>query len=156
MISKIYKCDATTLVLENLEITFDEFLLLSNSAIIVFLRNVSIKYENGDEVQLEKLVQNCLNAKIFDFTFSSNPTNISSKTVKKLVKITHFSTMKKIVFKEVPEVFDIKTLFAFLKKKNLNIELEFCETLSEEYRCLLKFLENKLSFIESNVVLERI
>uniref|UniRef100_A0AC34FVZ4 Uncharacterized protein n=1 Tax=Panagrolaimus sp. ES5 TaxID=591445 RepID=A0AC34FVZ4_9BILA len=155
IISKLYKCSLTTLNLNRVEITFEEFELLSSFANFVYLKNATIKYENGDNVEMEKLVQTCSNVKVFDYTFSSNPTNISSKSVKELIKLRHFPTMEKLMLKNVPEIFDIKTLFAFIKKNKMNIELEFCETLSEEYQCLLNFLEAKMSFVESVVTFER-
>uniref|UniRef100_A0A914Z0J3 Uncharacterized protein n=1 Tax=Panagrolaimus superbus TaxID=310955 RepID=A0A914Z0J3_9BILA len=135
IISKLYyKCEIARLYLYDISLTLNEFIFLSSSAENVILNNVSIKYCNGEEVELEKLVQFCSKAVKFEYAFLSNATNFSSKTIKNLIKIPHFFMLKKFRLINIPDIFDIKPLLSFLKKTNLYVCLDFCENLSEDYR----------------------
>uniref|UniRef100_A0AC34F7Y3 Uncharacterized protein n=1 Tax=Panagrolaimus sp. ES5 TaxID=591445 RepID=A0AC34F7Y3_9BILA len=85
-------------------------------------------------MELEKLVECCSNAVKFEYAFLSNPTNFSSKSIRNLIKIPHFSTLKKFRLINIPDTVDIKLLLSFLKKTDLYVCLDFCEILSEDYR----------------------
>uniref|UniRef100_A0A914PF00 Ribosomal protein S2 n=1 Tax=Panagrolaimus davidi TaxID=227884 RepID=A0A914PF00_9BILA len=64
---KIYcKSEILRLCLFDISLTFDEFKFLSSSAEAINLNNVSIKYQNGKDVELEKIVEISSNAKKFE------------------------------------------------------------------------------------------
>uniref|UniRef100_A0A914QY05 Uncharacterized protein n=1 Tax=Panagrolaimus davidi TaxID=227884 RepID=A0A914QY05_9BILA len=146
---KIFKCNAKTLTLNFLSLNFEDFKMLSNSAVSIDLSHSTIiKYKNGKDVELEKLIEVCPNVKIFNYELS--PTICSTKTVKNLVKIPHFQFMRKFELSNIPESFEIQKILAFRKKKtNMRVEFYFCNELSEKYRCLLNFLEIKETFLGS-------
>lgn len=63
IIPQIFRCDAKVVRLSNQEISYNEFLFLSSNVEKIGLYYTPVKYEDGTNVPLEKLVKHVLNAK---------------------------------------------------------------------------------------------
>uniref|UniRef100_A0A914QEQ5 Uncharacterized protein n=1 Tax=Panagrolaimus davidi TaxID=227884 RepID=A0A914QEQ5_9BILA len=116
LISKLHKCDASFLELKNVEIPSELF--LTKNVKLCNFRNVSVLSKNGIKMPLEKIVENLPSICGFKFSFDSNSLNVSSKTVKELIKIPHFSEISYFSLINISENFDIQTLFNFLKRNS--------------------------------------
>uniref|UniRef100_A0A914PFU7 Uncharacterized protein n=1 Tax=Panagrolaimus davidi TaxID=227884 RepID=A0A914PFU7_9BILA len=147
IIPQIYRCDAKKLLLHGQILSYNEFLFLSRNAEVLFWgvevtddnKNFTVvKNEDGTIVPLEKLVKTLVSLKRIMGEIDPSHSCITKGTVKELLEIPHFSKLDEFVFTGLPEVFDIDTFFAYLKKnKYTKFELHFADSISEEYKVLL-------------------
>jgi hypothetical protein len=135
MVPKIDECQAERLKLVKQDIFYEELDFLGTFAKYVYLKGSVVEYQNGKNVELEKIVQMCPKARKIIFPSDSV---ISAKTVKELLNLPHFSRLNSFKIFNVPEDFDIESFFAFIKTNNhTRIRLEFAETISEDYKARL-------------------
>uniref|UniRef100_A0AC34G3R4 Uncharacterized protein n=1 Tax=Panagrolaimus sp. ES5 TaxID=591445 RepID=A0AC34G3R4_9BILA len=113
----------------------DELLFLAASASHVDLKECTVTDGNGSIVQLEKIVANLPKLKMFSITFNQNVSNISTNTVKELIKLLPFSNISRFFMLQIPDSFDIETMYEYLKKtqKNFFLWLEFSSSISDAY-----------------------
>uniref|UniRef100_A0A914PGR7 DUF38 domain-containing protein n=1 Tax=Panagrolaimus davidi TaxID=227884 RepID=A0A914PGR7_9BILA len=135
IIPKIDKCQAERLDIFKQEIVYEELDILGKFAKYVWFEDSVVKYQNGKNVELEKIVQIFPEAIEIVFPFDSI---ISAKTVKELLKLPNFSKLDAFRIFNIPEDFDIESFFAYIKtNKQTIIRLEFAETISEAYKARL-------------------
>uniref|UniRef100_A0A914PPH0 Uncharacterized protein n=1 Tax=Panagrolaimus davidi TaxID=227884 RepID=A0A914PPH0_9BILA len=96
----------------------------------------------------EKLIEVLPKIKMVTFNcFGPSPklSNITNKTVNELLKLPHFSKIEKFVLLSIPEQFDIKTFFNFLKKNKIpKSELFFHPSISEAHNILLETIVDEI------------
>uniref|UniRef100_A0A914Q5T2 Uncharacterized protein n=1 Tax=Panagrolaimus davidi TaxID=227884 RepID=A0A914Q5T2_9BILA len=131
IIPKLYRCDLYVLSLFKQIISYRDLPLLISSAKSVFFDEVVVKHEDGSNVEVQKIVEIASKATSIDI---SRPT-ITSKTMEELLKIPHFFTLPDLTLKNVPEVFDIKAFYVYMKKnKTTEFILYFDESISDDYK----------------------
>uniref|UniRef100_A0A914Q0Y7 Uncharacterized protein n=1 Tax=Panagrolaimus davidi TaxID=227884 RepID=A0A914Q0Y7_9BILA len=111
IIPKFYRCDVKHLFLFSQVVSFNALSLLISSAEEIYLRNVIVK-KCDSVIPLEDIVAIAVNAKKFAIT---KPT-ITSKTMKELTKLSHFSEFDYFTLYDFSEVFDIDEFYDYLKK----------------------------------------
>uniref|UniRef100_A0A914PUS2 Uncharacterized protein n=1 Tax=Panagrolaimus davidi TaxID=227884 RepID=A0A914PUS2_9BILA len=135
LISRLYRCDVKKLILDEQNISFNEFLFLTSNVENIKLRHVIVKNEEGSIVPLEKLVKVLPKIKEFEFYDNFNSSCISKNTVKKLLEISHFSKINEFALFNIPESIDIKEFWNYIKKnKFTKFTFYFQETISEGYK----------------------
>uniref|UniRef100_A0A914PH61 Uncharacterized protein n=1 Tax=Panagrolaimus davidi TaxID=227884 RepID=A0A914PH61_9BILA len=97
-------------------------------------------------VSLEALFKALPNIKTFTYFLPENSLNIiTTKTAEELLKIPHFLSLDKFVIYEIPEIFDIKTFYGYIKKnKQTKIELDFSRQISDEYKTRLQKIVDEI------------
>uniref|UniRef100_A0A914P464 Uncharacterized protein n=1 Tax=Panagrolaimus davidi TaxID=227884 RepID=A0A914P464_9BILA len=146
IISKVYRCDVKVFILYDQTILYHDLSRLIGSAEkIRFYRNVLVKNDNGSNVCLEKIVEVALKAKIISVYPGTILSSITSKTMKELLKIPHFSKVKFLSMKKIAESFDIETFYAYMKKnKFTKFALYFDESISNAYKNRLEAINNEI------------
>uniref|UniRef100_A0A914PY56 Uncharacterized protein n=1 Tax=Panagrolaimus davidi TaxID=227884 RepID=A0A914PY56_9BILA len=76
--------------------------------------------ENDSIVPLKKIIDVLPNLDIFEYYLPDNSSHIiTSKTVKELLQIPHFSIINYLKLSEIPEDFDIDRFYEYIKVKHL-------------------------------------
>uniref|UniRef100_A0A914PDK9 Uncharacterized protein n=1 Tax=Panagrolaimus davidi TaxID=227884 RepID=A0A914PDK9_9BILA len=110
--------------------TYHDHPLLTSSARDISFDHVVVKYENGSNVDVQKIVAIASNA----FWIRISHPTITSKTMEELLKIPKFPNLCDFTIKNVPEVFDIEAFYVYMKKnKTTKFNLSFHESISDEY-----------------------
>uniref|UniRef100_A0A914QU59 Uncharacterized protein n=1 Tax=Panagrolaimus davidi TaxID=227884 RepID=A0A914QU59_9BILA len=107
-----------------------------------------IKDENGKDVLIEKFLTH--RPKIIWFTYCChlNDENVISKTPEEIFKVIQFpKTIAQI--QDIPESFDIETLFKNSKKNKAFISLEFAENCSENFQNQLETIIDEILGIQT-------
>uniref|UniRef100_A0AC34F2C5 Uncharacterized protein n=1 Tax=Panagrolaimus sp. ES5 TaxID=591445 RepID=A0AC34F2C5_9BILA len=144
IISKIYQCNVKNLQLHCQIITYDEFLILAPAVEHLSFAGVVVKYDDGTIVLFEKLVEQLPKVKKICL-FLAGSEMITSKTIKELLKIPHFTTLDSFSLYTIPEVFDIESYYVHIKKnKCTKICLQFCYGISEEYKTRLEAIVDEI------------
>uniref|UniRef100_A0A914PUX0 Uncharacterized protein n=1 Tax=Panagrolaimus davidi TaxID=227884 RepID=A0A914PUX0_9BILA len=112
IIPKIDKCQAERLDIFKQEIVYEELDILGKFAKDVYLYGSVVKYQNGKNVELEKIVKAFPEATDI---FCPLDSIISAKTVKELLKLPNFSKLNSLNIINIPEDFDIESFFVFIK-----------------------------------------
>uniref|UniRef100_A0A914PRL1 Uncharacterized protein n=1 Tax=Panagrolaimus davidi TaxID=227884 RepID=A0A914PRL1_9BILA len=142
MIPKIDECQADRLKLVKQYILYEELDILGTFAKYVCLKGSVVKYQNGENVELEKIVEVFPKATKIVFPLEYI---ISAKTVKQLLQLPNFSKLDSFKIFNIPDDFDIESFFAFIKtNKHRRIRLEFAETISEAYKARLDAVINEI------------
>uniref|UniRef100_A0AC34F4Y4 Uncharacterized protein n=1 Tax=Panagrolaimus sp. ES5 TaxID=591445 RepID=A0AC34F4Y4_9BILA len=102
--------------------------------------------EDGTLVTLEKLVEVLPKLKEFNYFTTTPPgVNITSKTVKKMLKIPHFLNIEKFSLAYIPEVFDIETFYIYMKtNKQTTFRLDFENVISHAYKNRLQAIVDEI------------
>uniref|UniRef100_A0A914PBP8 Uncharacterized protein n=1 Tax=Panagrolaimus davidi TaxID=227884 RepID=A0A914PBP8_9BILA len=97
-------------------------------------------------VSLEVLLKVLPNVKTFEYILPNNSLNIiTTKTVEELLKIPRFLSLDKFEIREIPEIFDIKSFYGYIKKnKKTKIELYFSNQISDEYKIRLQTIVDEI------------
>uniref|UniRef100_A0A914XZI0 Uncharacterized protein n=1 Tax=Panagrolaimus superbus TaxID=310955 RepID=A0A914XZI0_9BILA len=133
-IPQLYRNDAAYLYLRGQIISYNQFMFISSNAQHIVLNETVVKDDDGSVVPLEKLVAILSKAKDIEF-YDSIPSTITENTVTELLKLPHFSTIDKFEFHNIPETFDIETLFNYIKtNKYTNFVFWFGGSISEGYK----------------------
>uniref|UniRef100_A0A914PED2 Uncharacterized protein n=1 Tax=Panagrolaimus davidi TaxID=227884 RepID=A0A914PED2_9BILA len=114
-IPKMYQCDVKDLFIFSQIISYHDFLLLSPSAVLMSCKNVTIKYDDGKMVELEKLVEAATKVQKFRFFSDLILSNITSKTFNELLKIPHFLKLQSLELNRIPETFDLEAFYDHMK-----------------------------------------
>uniref|UniRef100_A0A914PCV9 DUF38 domain-containing protein n=1 Tax=Panagrolaimus davidi TaxID=227884 RepID=A0A914PCV9_9BILA len=114
--------------------------------------SVTIKNDDGSNASLAEIIQCFPLLEKFEFTGESVSSHITATTVKELIKIPHFSNIKKFTLHHIPAEFDIEEFYvSFLKKnKTMDIELLFDENNSDAYNQRVETVMNKI-LLESKI-----
>uniref|UniRef100_A0AC34GXY1 Uncharacterized protein n=1 Tax=Panagrolaimus sp. ES5 TaxID=591445 RepID=A0AC34GXY1_9BILA len=109
------------------------------------LRKVTVTYENGTNVEFEKIIQLFPKLEYLNYDPPSHGFAINSKTFKELLKNPQFLKLKGCTFLDTPEDFDLDAFYEYMKKnKDTSIELSFCDELSEAYCNRLQTIVNEI------------
>uniref|UniRef100_A0AC34FDU2 Uncharacterized protein n=1 Tax=Panagrolaimus sp. ES5 TaxID=591445 RepID=A0AC34FDU2_9BILA len=114
-------------------------MVLASNVENLFLLHSTVKYNDGTEVPLEKIVEQIPKVKSITLHFPPATSMITSQTMKELCEIPHFATLESIIFKEIPESFNLASFCSYMKKNKLTyIILGFCDSISEGYKVQLE------------------
>uniref|UniRef100_A0A914Q162 Uncharacterized protein n=1 Tax=Panagrolaimus davidi TaxID=227884 RepID=A0A914Q162_9BILA len=146
IISKVYRCDVKEFILYNQTILYHDLTRLIGSAeIILFYQNVLVRNDNGLNVGLEKIVEVAVKAEFITLYPGTLLSSITSKTMKELLKIPHFSKVHCLAMEKIPESFDIETFYAYMKmNKFTKFALYFDESISNAYKNRLEAINNEI------------
>uniref|UniRef100_A0AC35G2P6 Uncharacterized protein n=1 Tax=Panagrolaimus sp. PS1159 TaxID=55785 RepID=A0AC35G2P6_9BILA len=110
--------------------------------------------DDGSIVPFEKLIQVLPKIKEFSFTChgaSPKLSIITTRTVNELLKFPHFFKIEEFELWDIPEQFDIKTFFNFLKKNKITkSSLYFSRLISEAYKILLETIVDEIVETENH------
>uniref|UniRef100_A0AC34G6X7 Uncharacterized protein n=1 Tax=Panagrolaimus sp. ES5 TaxID=591445 RepID=A0AC34G6X7_9BILA len=146
LISKIYKCNVRHLSLINQICSFDEFMVLASSNVEALrLFRVTVKYGDGTEVHLEKIVEQLPKVKSIDIYCPPNTSMITSKTMQELCKIPHFAKLDYFTLMDIPEAFNLESFSSYMKKNKITcVDLGFCDSISDGYKGRLEALVDEI------------
>uniref|UniRef100_A0A914QZH7 Uncharacterized protein n=1 Tax=Panagrolaimus davidi TaxID=227884 RepID=A0A914QZH7_9BILA len=148
---KLYKTDFKKLDLSFQTISYNDFVFISSNVEDITFCEVIVKNEDATIVPLEKLVKALPKIKDISFIESRMSSCITLNTVKELLIIPHFSKINKINFREIPEIFDIETFFAFIKKnKQIKSHLDFSRSISIAYKIRLEAIIDEILQTENH------
>uniref|UniRef100_A0AC34EZQ0 Uncharacterized protein n=1 Tax=Panagrolaimus sp. ES5 TaxID=591445 RepID=A0AC34EZQ0_9BILA len=82
------------------------------------LKKTVIKTDSGEEIPLERTIANIPNLTMLIYEPAENSKSISSKTAKELLRIPSFQSLEVLGLENVPEDFDIDTMFYEIIKKS--------------------------------------
>uniref|UniRef100_A0A914QYN5 Uncharacterized protein n=1 Tax=Panagrolaimus davidi TaxID=227884 RepID=A0A914QYN5_9BILA len=139
VIPGIYKNDATVfrLCANYHDITFKEFLLITGNAEKLYMKNHTIKYENGKVVPFEDIVANLPKLKSLDYY--SDGMDFTPDSANKLMEISHFKNMSHLSLYDIPETLDVAKMFDFMvANKHLKVNLCYIRQVSDQFKILLK------------------
>uniref|UniRef100_A0A914Q368 Uncharacterized protein n=1 Tax=Panagrolaimus davidi TaxID=227884 RepID=A0A914Q368_9BILA len=162
---KIYQCDATSIFINEQMFSFNDLMHIASKCEVLCLLSVVIM--NNDEivleteedqiyfetaVSLEAIFKALPNVKEFTYKLPENSLNIiTTKTAKELLKIPHFLSLDKFQISQIPEIFDIKSFFGYIKEnKKTNIQLEFPYQISDAYNIQLQAIVDEILEMELN------
>uniref|UniRef100_A0AC34FB55 Uncharacterized protein n=1 Tax=Panagrolaimus sp. ES5 TaxID=591445 RepID=A0AC34FB55_9BILA len=144
-------CDAKKLRLQNQNISLDEFSLISSKVENMTLSDTVVKNYYGSTVPFEKLVEEL--PKIKDLQFSDNhaSSSITTFTAKKLSEMPHFSQIDYFGLSNIPETFNIETLFTYIKKnQSTKFFLHFSDSISQAYKNRLEAINDEILETETH------
>uniref|UniRef100_A0A914QKF4 Uncharacterized protein n=1 Tax=Panagrolaimus davidi TaxID=227884 RepID=A0A914QKF4_9BILA len=143
--SKIYRLEASELLLNGTSILFDDFKILVSSVKDVELFDVDITYNDGKPIMLEDILESIPHIEKFEFHFKADFTFVpSAKKMDQLKNLDYF------YLENIPEVFNVDDLTTFIKNhKNTKIWLSFADEISDGYKARLDALIDII--IESRV-----
>uniref|UniRef100_A0A914QCK9 BTB domain-containing protein n=1 Tax=Panagrolaimus davidi TaxID=227884 RepID=A0A914QCK9_9BILA len=92
--------------------------------------------DNGSIIPLEKILEILPYVKDFEYRIPDNSSHIiTSKTVKELLRMPHFSIIRHFNLSEIPEDFDIESFYGYIKGiKNCSKE-DYEEGMASIYLC---------------------
>uniref|UniRef100_A0A914R153 Uncharacterized protein n=1 Tax=Panagrolaimus davidi TaxID=227884 RepID=A0A914R153_9BILA len=107
--------------------------------------------DDGTNVPFEKLIEVLPKIKKITFSCRRNSSDITTKTVNELLKLPHFFKIERFELWDIPEHFDIKTFFNFLKKNKITkFDLLFYPIISEAYKILLETIVDEILETENH------
>uniref|UniRef100_A0AC34F248 Uncharacterized protein n=1 Tax=Panagrolaimus sp. ES5 TaxID=591445 RepID=A0AC34F248_9BILA len=106
---------------------------------------VTVKYDDGTDVSLERIVEQLPKVKSIDLYCPPATSMITSETMKELCKISHFATLDYFTLWNIPEAFNIDSFSSYMKKNKVtSIKLHFCDTISEGYKGRLEAIVDEV------------
>uniref|UniRef100_A0AC35FA76 Uncharacterized protein n=1 Tax=Panagrolaimus sp. PS1159 TaxID=55785 RepID=A0AC35FA76_9BILA len=153
IIPRIYKCDAACFSISNVTLYFDQFLSFASASDYLTFDNTIIKLRNEKSISIPIIVENL--PKITTITFYNTHTfNINSNTVKELIKLPKLCEIMSFEIYNIPESFDIDTLYTYIKeKRNTQFYLKFAASISETYKNRLEEIADELLGAGSNLLI---
>uniref|UniRef100_A0AC34GRK8 Uncharacterized protein n=1 Tax=Panagrolaimus sp. ES5 TaxID=591445 RepID=A0AC34GRK8_9BILA len=138
IISKLYRCDIKHCLLHQQSITFDQLLFLASSADVLILEKCVVTDNSGSHVQIENIV--AAFPTILKFASNQDALNTSINTVKNLFKIPHFSTLSRFFMFQISDLFDIETVYEYLKtcENGIHFCFIFSDSISDAYLARLE------------------
>uniref|UniRef100_A0A914PK92 Uncharacterized protein n=1 Tax=Panagrolaimus davidi TaxID=227884 RepID=A0A914PK92_9BILA len=116
------------------------------------LNEATLLNDDDSIVPLEKVIEVLPNAKSFHYVFDVETVMevVTPDTVKKLVKIPHFSKLNRFTLELIPENFDIQTFYEYIKgNKKTKICLLFDNEYSDDYLVLLQTIVYEIHATEN-------
>uniref|UniRef100_A0A914P794 Uncharacterized protein n=1 Tax=Panagrolaimus davidi TaxID=227884 RepID=A0A914P794_9BILA len=156
LLSKIFRCEVSTLGVFDNDIIFDDLKFLVSSAKNVALYRNSIKYKNGTTVMLDKVLE-CIptNIEYFCFRIPKDVPMVNASTMSNILKLQNLENLKCFYLFGCPDTISIEDLSIFVKKfKNTQMCLAFDPYISPEYKEQLDSLVDQI--IQSDVPNRRI
>uniref|UniRef100_A0A914P0N2 Uncharacterized protein n=1 Tax=Panagrolaimus davidi TaxID=227884 RepID=A0A914P0N2_9BILA len=146
-----FRFEILSLAVVDNDIIFDDLKLLASFATRVLLWINSIKYKNGTNVMLDKILELFpSNIEYFFFWFRNDVPMVNASTMKNILKLQNLENLKTIKMHDCPDDLNVEDLSAFIKKfKNTKIFLAFAPNISQEYEEQLDSLIDEI--IESDV-----
>uniref|UniRef100_A0AC34FDV2 DUF38 domain-containing protein n=1 Tax=Panagrolaimus sp. ES5 TaxID=591445 RepID=A0AC34FDV2_9BILA len=139
ILPKIYRCDAFKTKIGTQNISFYDFCKINTFARDVIFREITVKNDDGTNVAFEKLVEALPKVTSLNFKPRNAILNTTSKTIKELLKIPHFSKLKYLYLRNIPETFDLDAFYGYMKKNNfVAFYLEFDDSISNAYQTRLE------------------
>uniref|UniRef100_A0AC34F9Y1 Uncharacterized protein n=1 Tax=Panagrolaimus sp. ES5 TaxID=591445 RepID=A0AC34F9Y1_9BILA len=135
LLSKTEFCDITWLSLNEQNITWNEFLLLTSSKKITNcnLSNVEINTDKNESAFFEDVIEQLPALKWFDFVRKNGDPCITSATVSKILKLPTFINLEKLYIKNLPEAFDLAGFKPFIDSYvKTTFVIGFIPSLSED------------------------
>uniref|UniRef100_A0AC35GQQ5 Uncharacterized protein n=1 Tax=Panagrolaimus sp. PS1159 TaxID=55785 RepID=A0AC35GQQ5_9BILA len=151
IVQKNFRFEIFDLAINDNDIIFDDLKILASFAKRVLLWRNSIKYKNGTNVMLDKILELfATNIEYFCFWFQNDVSVVNDSTMKNILKLQNLQNLKMLKMLYIPETINLKDLCAFIKKiENTKIFLRFDSNISQEYKEQLDSLIDEI--IESNV-----
>uniref|UniRef100_A0AC34FQN9 Uncharacterized protein n=1 Tax=Panagrolaimus sp. ES5 TaxID=591445 RepID=A0AC34FQN9_9BILA len=143
----IYQCDIKELTLCYQIISYNDFIFLASKCeALWFWYGVTVVNEDDTGVPLEKLIEAAPKIKSMHVSLYYASSNIiTPNTVHELLKIPHFFNLTHFFFYHLPEVFDIETFYAYIKKnKKTGIYLHFTDEISEDFKNRLRVIVKEI------------
>uniref|UniRef100_A0A914P4D1 Uncharacterized protein n=1 Tax=Panagrolaimus davidi TaxID=227884 RepID=A0A914P4D1_9BILA len=137
--------------------SYNDLMVIASKCEMFHLSNVVII--NKDEVlpekaidsfktaiSLEAVLKALPNVKTFRYWLPKNSLNIiTTKTDKELLKIPHFLNLDKFEIIQIPDIFDIKSFYGYIKEnKKTKIDLHFSDQTSNEYKTQLQTIVDEI------------
>uniref|UniRef100_A0A914QDS1 Uncharacterized protein n=1 Tax=Panagrolaimus davidi TaxID=227884 RepID=A0A914QDS1_9BILA len=143
--SMIYKCDAKRLCFENQNVFYNDLVLLGSSVEEISFREVTVKYNDDSNVELEKIVVAFPQAKTFEWLSYEVLSSIKKETFKELVKLPNFAKFDTFCINHIPETFDLETFFEYIKEnKHTTFELAFDDSISLPYKIRIEAIIDEI------------
>uniref|UniRef100_A0A914Q2Y0 Uncharacterized protein n=1 Tax=Panagrolaimus davidi TaxID=227884 RepID=A0A914Q2Y0_9BILA len=141
IIPKLYQCDSESLFLSDQIISFDDLSLVISCAERIRFNNVVVKHAESSDVPLEDIVAIAINAK---FVTVIKPT-ITSKTMKELTKLPHFTKLNNLHLFNLSEVFNIDVFCGYMKKnRHTRFYISFDPEISEAFKNRLETIVDEI------------
>uniref|UniRef100_A0A914YC63 Uncharacterized protein n=1 Tax=Panagrolaimus superbus TaxID=310955 RepID=A0A914YC63_9BILA len=142
---KLYRCEINSFRLIGKVIIFDDLKLLVSSVRDIVLWKNSITYKDGSIVMLDAILECFSNIRTFDFDFGDDTSLINPSRASNLMKLQNLGNLKLFTLRQLPEIFAVEDLSAFLKKfKNIHVSLSFNGNISHEYKNQLAGLVDQI------------
>uniref|UniRef100_A0A914Q1G5 Uncharacterized protein n=1 Tax=Panagrolaimus davidi TaxID=227884 RepID=A0A914Q1G5_9BILA len=118
--------------------------IMNNDEVVPETEEGQFYFENA--VSLESLFKALPNVKKFTYILPKNSSNIiTTKTAEELLKIPHFFRLYGFVISQIPEIFDIKSFFGYIREnKKTKINLSFSDQISDEYKARLQKIVDEI------------
>uniref|UniRef100_A0AC35FEX6 Uncharacterized protein n=1 Tax=Panagrolaimus sp. PS1159 TaxID=55785 RepID=A0AC35FEX6_9BILA len=123
---------------------FDEFLFVTAKTGRVRFSDLTVVNRDGKEITFETLVELIPEVLSLDHCFKSDDKTVTAKSVKEILKIPRLQNLYEFRLFNVPEAFDIETLFAHIKNSSGMFELEFPGPLSLAYQSRLEAIIDEI------------
>uniref|UniRef100_A0AC34G6Y7 Uncharacterized protein n=1 Tax=Panagrolaimus sp. ES5 TaxID=591445 RepID=A0AC34G6Y7_9BILA len=146
IVPKVYQSDIKKFCLQNQSISFNDFIFLTSKCeTITFLDGISVKNEDCSIVPLEKLVEVLPKLTDLNCDLQNDPKLITTKSVKELIGLSNFANLTRFILFNIPDTFDIETLYGYIKKnKKTEVHLFFSDQISAAYKNRLQTIKDAI------------
>uniref|UniRef100_A0AC35F8T1 Uncharacterized protein n=1 Tax=Panagrolaimus sp. PS1159 TaxID=55785 RepID=A0AC35F8T1_9BILA len=146
LIPKLYKSDAKEITLWSQNVYFHDLKSIASKCRRIWFNKVSVINENGTIIPLENILEILPYVKDFDYYIPDNSSHIiTSKTVKELLRMPHFSVIRRFELSEIPEDFDIERFYGYIKNNNkTRIRLYFSQLIPNQYKNRLEAIIHEI------------
>uniref|UniRef100_A0A914Q3D2 DUF38 domain-containing protein n=1 Tax=Panagrolaimus davidi TaxID=227884 RepID=A0A914Q3D2_9BILA len=132
IIPKLYTWSPRYLTFYNQNILFHDLSFFISSAERIYFTHVFVKNDDDSNVDVEKIFEIAVKAKMITF---NRRFTITNKTMKELLKIPNFLKLDEFIMFYIPEGFDLETFYNYMKKnKTTKFWLRFEDQISETYK----------------------
>uniref|UniRef100_A0A914PVZ2 Uncharacterized protein n=1 Tax=Panagrolaimus davidi TaxID=227884 RepID=A0A914PVZ2_9BILA len=141
IIPKLYQYDVKHLYLSDQIISYHDLSLIITSAEQIDFINVTVKHADSSDVSLEDIIAIAVNAK---HVYVNKPT-ITSKTMKELTKLPHFTKLDYFILCNLSEVFNIDAFYSYMKKnRHTKFYIRFDEQVSDAFKNRLETIVDEI------------
>uniref|UniRef100_A0AC35GTR1 Uncharacterized protein n=1 Tax=Panagrolaimus sp. PS1159 TaxID=55785 RepID=A0AC35GTR1_9BILA len=129
LIPKIYNNETKRFEIWHQNLSINNFIFLASKCENIILHDVTILNENGSIVTLDEIIETLLNAKKFEYHFSTISSNaiVTSTIIQKLVETPQFQNLFYFRLANSPETFNHEILYDYKKKNkkpDINLEID--------------------------------